>query len=121
MKPKLLDGLVLAYGLLLIALGIYGYAKDQSLISLIAGGASGAIVLLFLVITAKNRQAGRIGVAVVSLLLLGRFGMSSMKALHAPPDGAAVWHVYTIAVASLIVFLALGFGHMSAVKARKLE
>ena len=121
MKPKVLDGLVLVYGLLLIALGVYGYTKDGSVISLLAGGISGLLVLGFLAVTAKNRQLGRIGVAVVSLLLLGRFGMSAFKALNAPSDGAAVWHIYTIALASLVVFVALGVGHLGATKARKLE
>lgn len=121
MKPKVLDGLVLAYGLLLIALGVFGYLKDGSIISLAAGVGSGAVVLVFLAITAKKRQLGRIGVAVVSLLLLGRFGMQSMKAMNAAADGKAVWHVYTIAIASLIVFLALGAGHMMAMRERRLE
>ena len=121
MKPKVLDGLVLAYGLLLIALGVYGYAKDGSAISLIAGCGMGVLVLVFLGITAKKRQLGRIGVAVVSLLLLARFGMGSLKAMNAPPDGKAVWHVYTIALASLAVFVALGIGHMMAIKEKRLE
>lgn len=121
MKPKVLDGLVLGYGLLLIALGVYGYLKDGSAISLGAGLASGILVLIFLAITAKKRQVGRIGVAVVSLLLLGRFGMSSIKALGAPSDGKAVWHIYTIAIASLVVFAALGIGHMGAMRERRLE
>jgi uncharacterized membrane protein (UPF0136 family) len=120
-KPKVLDGLVLVYGLVLIALGVIGFMKDGSAISLGAGLASGIIVLIFLGITAKKRQIGRIGVAVVSLALLGQFGMKSLKAMNAPDDGKAVWHVYTIAIASLIVFLALGLGHMSAMKERKLE
>ena len=121
MKPKVLDALVLAYGLILIALGVIGYMKDGSAISLGAGVVSGLIVLGFLAITAKKRQVGRIGVAVVSLLLLGQFGMKSIKAIGAPDDGKAVWHVYIIAITSLVVFVALGLGHMMAMKEKKLE
>lgn len=119
-KPKVLDGLILGYGLSLIALGLIAYLKAGSAMSL-AGCVAGALVLGFLAITAKKRQVGRIGVAVVALVLLGKFGMESFKALNAPSDGKAVWHVYTIALASLAVFLALGIGHMAAMREKRLE
>lgn len=124
MKPKVLDGLVLGYGLLLIALGVIGYLISGSIISLIAGGGAGALVLVFLAITAKKRQIGRIGVAVISLLMLGNFGVKAIKSLSAAPmtgTQTPTWHVWTIAIASLIVFLALGLGHMAAMKERRLE
>jgi len=123
-KPKVLDGLVLAYGLLLIALGIVGYAIGHSVISLIAGGVSGALVLFFLAITAKKRQVGRIGVAVISLLMFLNFAGAIAKNLTADPAIASktpVWQAYVLAPVSLLVFLALGIGHMLAMKERKLE
>ena len=125
MKPKVLDGLVLAYGLLLIALGVVGYALGHSVISLIAGGVSGALVLFFLAITAKKRQIGRIGVAVISLLMFLNFAGAIASRLSAVatanPPKTPIWQAYVLAPVSLLVFLALGFGHMAAMKARKLE
>ena len=122
MKPKVLDGIVLAYGLFLIVLGIVGYATSQHLISLIAGGVSGALVLFFLAITAKFRQAGRIGVAVISLLMFLNFAGAIARSLTATtPSKTPIWQAYTVAPISLLVFLALGFGHMQAIKAKRLE
>lgn len=122
MKPKVLDGLVLAYGLMLIALGIVGFVAGGSVISLVAGGISGALVLFFLAITAKKRQIGRIGVAVVSLLMFLNFAGAIAKNLTATtPPKTPVWQAYVIAPVSLIVFLALGIGHMTAMKAKRLE
>ena len=125
MKPKVLDGLVLAYGVLLIVLGLIGGLVGHSTISLIAGIASGAIVLFFLAITAKKRQVGRIGVAVVSLILFLQFAGSIAMRLNAAPTAVApktpIWQAYVIAPVSLIVFLALGVGHMMAMKAKRLD
>ena len=122
MKPKVLDGLVLAYGLLLIIMGIVGYVLGHSVISLIAGGTVGALVLIFLAITAKKRQVGRIGVAVLSLLMFLNFAGAIARNLTATtPPKTPVWQAYVIAPISLLVFLALGVGHMSAMKARRLE
>lgn len=129
MKPKLLDGLILGYGILLIALGVVGYLISKanghpSIVSLVAGTASGLVVLAFLAITAKKRQIGRIGVAVVSLLMLGQFGMKAIKSLNSDPAAVAatpVWHVWTLALSSLVVFIALGMSHMAAKRERRLE
>lgn len=122
MKPKVLDGIVFAYGVFLILMGALGYLLSKHIISLIAGGTAGLLVLVFLAITAKNRQAGRIGVAVVSLLMFLNFAGAIARNLTATtPSKTPVWQAYTIAPISILVFLALGLGHMSAVKARKLE
>ncbi len=123
MKPKVLDGLVLVYGILLIALGIAGFVIAGSVISLIAGVAFGVLVLVFLAITATKRQLGRIGVAVVALIMLGQFGVKVIQSLsaNAAAPKTPVWQAWTITIASLIVFAALGLGHMSAMKARRLE
>ena len=122
MKPKVLDTIVLVYGVFLILMGALGYALSKHVISLIAGGAAGLLVLVFLAITAKNRQVGRIGVAVVSILMFLNFAGAIARNLTATtPPKTPVWQAYTIAPISLLVFLALGFGHMSAIKARKLE
>ena len=122
MKPKTLDGIVLAYGIFLIAMGVLGYILSKHLISLIAGGTAGALVLVFLAITAKKRQIGRIGVATISLLMFLNFAGAIAKNLTATtPPKTPVWQAYTIAPISLLVFLALGMGHMAAMKERRLE
>ena len=122
MKPKVLDGIVFAYGVFLILMGALGYLLSKHIISLIAGGTAGLLVLVFLAVTAKNRQVGRIGVAVVSLLMFLNFAGAIARSLTATtPPKTPVWQAYTIAPISILVFLALGLGHMSAVKARKLE
>lgn len=122
MKPKVLDGLVLAYGLFLIAMGILGYVLAKHWQSLAGGVVAGALVLFFLAITAKKRQAGRIGVAVVSLLMFLQFAGSIARSLAATtPSKTPVWQAFVIAPVSLLVFLALGLGHMSAMKAKRLE
>jgi len=123
MKPKVLDGLVLFYGLLLIVLGVIGYVVGHHFMSLVGGGTAGVLVLGFLAITAKKRQLGRIGVATVSLLMFLMFAgqIASPKATNPGDPPRRVWQAYTAASASLVVFLALGYGHMSAMKERKLE
>lgn len=123
MKPKVLDGLVLLYGLLLIALGVIGYVVGHHFMSLVGGGTAGVLVLVFLGITAKKRQLGRIGVAVISLLMFLMFaGMLVSPPAAKPGDPPRkTWQAYTAVSASLVVFFALGFGHMSAMKERKLE
>lgn len=124
MKPKVLDGIVLAYGVFLIVLGIVGYVVGHHVMSLIAGGVAGALVLFFLSITAKKRQIGRIGVAVISLLMFLQFAGSIAMRMSADPATAPktpIWQAYVIAPVSLLVFLALGMGHMAAMRERRLE
>lgn len=122
-KPKVLDGLVLFYGLFLIAMGAIGYIVGHHFMSLVGGGTAGVLVLVFLGITAKKRQLGRIGVATISLLMFFMFaGMLVSPPTPKPGDPPRkVWQAYTTAGVSLVVFLALGMGHMTAMKARRLE
>lgn len=121
-KPKVLDGLVLAYGLLLILMGILGYVLAHHWQSLAGGVTAGALVLVLLAITAKKRQIGRIGVATISLLMFLMFAGTIASHLTATtPPKTPVWQAYVIAPISLLVFLALGLGHLGAMKARRLE
>jgi uncharacterized membrane protein (UPF0136 family) len=123
-KPKALDRIVLSYGIFLIVMGVIGYVVGHHLMSLIAGGLAGALVLFFLAITAKKRQIGRIGVAVISLLMFLQFAGSIAMRLTADPATAPktpIWQAYVIAPVSLLVFAALGMGHMAAMKERRLE
>lgn len=123
MKPKVLDALVLVYGLLLIALGVIGYVVGHHFMSLVGGGTAGVLVLGFLYITAKKRQLGRIGVAVVSLLMFLMFAGTIVNPPTPKPGDPPrkTWQAYTAASASLVVFLALGLGHMTAMKEKRLE
>lgn len=113
-----LNALVAVYGVLLIVLGAYGYlfTESKSIVSLIAGGAAGLLTLAFLWYTKTNPRVGRIGNAVVALALAGQFLPKALKGPASPGD--AIWHVWTIALASILVFLALGAGHMMAMKGK---
>lgn len=111
MRMRWLDGLVILYGVFLIAMGIYGFATKGSTVSLIAGTISGLIEIGLGVITPKNPRVGRIGAAVVALLMFGNFA----KELH--PGGKP--DLIAIAVVSMIVFLLLLGGHFYAMNRRK--
>ena len=63
------------FGLLTLIGGIIGYVNAGSTVSLIAGGAAG-IALIFSGLTMqKGSRKGLVIALVITLLLLGRFGM----------------------------------------------
>ncbi len=81
-------GFFTIFGLFSIAGGALGWRKAGSKASLIAGGLSGA----FLLIAAGSLYSGQIGVGlsiggVTSLLLAGRFVPSYMKTRKMMPQG----------------------------------
>ena len=61
------------FGLLTIAGGVMGYAKAGSAASLIAGGISGALLLLAAFLLPGSSTAGIVLGGLVSLLLIGYF------------------------------------------------
>ena len=110
MRLRWLDALVLFYGILLIAMGIYGYMATKHMPSLIAGCTAGVLVIGFAALTQSNPRVGRIGSAVIALLMVGMF---TPKILDGKLDLAI------LGVASLIVFLCLAGGHFYAMSRRK--
>lgn len=61
------------FGALTIAGGVMGYVKASSMASLIAGGISGALIILAAVLLKTNVVAGLALGGVVALALVGRF------------------------------------------------
>jgi hypothetical protein len=112
--------MLVVYGLLLIVLGAYGYIwplmhpsplHKPSIISLIAGGICGLIVLFTVWWHAKSPRAARIVAAVIALLMIVQMGP---KAVSDPK-----WHTVTIAGSSLIVLILLVSAHFMAMSAKK--
>jgi uncharacterized membrane protein (UPF0136 family) len=94
----------LIYGILVLAGGIMGYVKANSMPSLIAGGVSG--VLLIGAALAMMRGMYQIGwfIAIaVAVLLLVRFGIASMSNFKMMPGGLMI-------ILSLIAIIALVVG-----------
>ena len=110
MRIRWLDALVLFYGILLIVLAVDGYLHG-SLISLISGGIFGLLEIGFAAFTTTNPRVGRIGSAVVALIILGRF-LPSYFENHKTTS-------LILAVASAIVFVCLLGGHFYAMSRRK--
>lgn len=112
-----LNPLLAVYGLVLIVSGIQAYffplAGDKvSPISLVAGVGLGGIVLGSLALAQTNPRPARIGAAVVTLLVMGRFVPAFFEKGRFYPAGL-------LALLSLVVFAALLTGHLMATAARK--
>lgn len=78
------------YGTLTIVGGVMGYIKAGSIASLIAGGASGALILLFAMLYAQQKPMGKIGLMTMSTLLLGWFGLKFSQTGAIMPAGMMV-------------------------------
>ena len=84
----------------------------SSIVSFYAGGGAGLLLLGSVALAFTNPRVGRIGAAIVCLLLLGKFGGDYLK------DG----HVWPALVMSLITFAVLGClvtGHFMGMLARR--
>jgi len=111
MKIKWLDGLVIAYGVLLIGMGIYATVTYHEIASLLGGGISGVLEIGLALYTKTNPRVGRIGSAVIALALIGMMGHEYQK------SGKPNFLILT--VASVIVFACLLGGHFYAMSKRK--
>ncbi len=76
---KLARGLAVAYGLIALIGGLIGYLKAGSVASLIAGGASGVLLIVAGLLMGSKPRAGLVLGLVVSLALLGRFVSGAIK------------------------------------------
>jgi uncharacterized membrane protein (UPF0136 family) len=101
---------MLVYGLAMVGMGIDGYVRAGSPMSLYGGGGMGAIVLLALWMTMKM-STPRWGYILALLVALGALGMFLPKLLRgdadAYPGGATV-------VLSILLMLFLIGGHFAA-------
>jgi uncharacterized membrane protein (UPF0136 family) len=105
---------VLVYALLTIGLGIDGYVAKGSWQSALAGGVAGLLLLGSLALAKTNPRAGRIGAAVITLLLLIRFLGPFIKTQDWMPAGV-------MTIASAITLAVLVGGHLLAMSRRKAQ
>jgi hypothetical protein len=110
MRSKWLDVVVLVYALLLVASGIHAFF-DHNTVGLITRCISGVVVLCLAAYGRTNPRVGRIGIAVLALVIMGHTAIEFFKK-HGTTS-------LILAVASLIVFASLGAGHMLAMKKLK--
>ncbi|MBN2365631.1 MAG: hypothetical protein EH225_06530 [Calditrichaeota bacterium] len=77
---------VFLFGLFSLIGGIIGYTKAGSLVSLLAGGLSGIILIISSIGIFKNYNLAFYVALVVALLLGGRFVMTLIKNFKVMPD-----------------------------------
>lgn len=75
------------FGALTILGGLLGFVKAKSTASLVAGGISGALIIVAAVLLASNPTAGLVLGAVISVALLGRFLPAFLKTKKVMPAG----------------------------------
>ena len=108
-----IQGVMLGYGVISIALGAYGYAKSP--VSLYMGGLVGLLIIAAAALSKTNPRVGYIGAALISLVMIGNFGGKIMK-----PDPA--WHHIVLTILSVILLASLLAGHfMAKAKSRQNE
>ncbi|BBM82803.1 TMEM14 family protein [Candidatus Uabimicrobium amorphum] len=73
------------FGIFSIIGGTIGYIKAGSLASIIAGGTSGALLLLCAFGMKKKQKLAFVGALVISLLLGARFGNSYFQTMKVMP------------------------------------
>ena len=103
---------VLVYALLTIVMGLYGYFAKGSWQSAVAGGVVGLLLLGTLALAKTYPRWGRIGAAVLALLMIGRFAGPFFKTMDWVPAGVMF-------IASVITVLVLVGGHFMAMQAKK--
>ena len=88
------------FGLLTIVGGVIGYVKAGSTASIVAGGISGAALLIAAFLLSSNPALGLIIAGVVSIALAGRFIPAFMQTGKVMPAGMmAVLSVIGVIVA----------------------
>jgi uncharacterized membrane protein (UPF0136 family) len=93
--------IVLIYAILVAVGGIMGYVKAQSSASLIAGVLSGLFLAGSAIAMMKGSyQAGWWIALIVTIVLLGRFGLAAMNEFKMMPGGMVI-------ILSLIVLVTL--------------
>ena len=112
MRLRWLDALVLSYGILLIALALYAFETKHSIMSLIMGGGSGVLEIGLAALSLTHPRPGRIGCAVVALILSVFFVQQCIKSDFK-------WDFVVLAVASIIVVVSLMGGHLYAMSKKK--
>lgn len=104
---------IAALGVISIVLGSMAYfapreGHEASIISLVAGGMFGLLMLTSLGLWKKNPRAGRIMAAVLCVLGMGNFIPKALKSGFYPNG--------LMAALTVVVFILLLVGHLSAKK-----
>ena len=88
----------LIFGVVMLLGGVMGYVKARSVPSLVAGGISGAILLIRALSIPRGWYAGLIVGLIVSLLLAGRFLPALLQRRYNPAG-----YIVPLAVAGVIL------------------
>jgi len=102
---------MIVYGIFEIVMGVVGYISKASVISLIAGCASGIIVIGCAALTKTNPRVGFITATVVALIVAGSMVGKTLKGVIYPSG--------IILVVSILFALILVGAHFAAVSKRK--
>jgi uncharacterized membrane protein (UPF0136 family) len=93
--------IVLFFGIIVAAGGVMGYVNAKSTASLIAGGIAGILLAGSAIAMMRDAyQAGWWVALVVTVALLGRFGMAALREFKMMPGGLII-------IMSLIVLVVL--------------
>ncbi len=94
-------GVVAGYGVLSLVGGVMGYVKAKSRASLIAGGASGLLLIGSAALATTHPVAGFAIASVISLALVARFARSAVAKRPGPV-------VYVMVAGGLAVLVTAG-------------
>ena len=101
---------VLIYGVLVLAGGVMGYMKAQSMASLVAGGISGLLLIgAALLMTRGSYGLGWWAALIISVLLLARFAVASLSNFKVMPGGLMI----LLSLVTIIVLLTAGRGQLT--------
>ncbi|MEO6393189.1 MAG: TMEM14 family protein [Pyrinomonadaceae bacterium] len=96
--------IILIYGLLVLAGGIMGYVKANSMASLVAGGVSGLVLIGSAVAMLRGMyQVGWWLALIVAVILLARFGMAAYSSGFKMMPGGLMIILSVIAIVALLV------------------
>jgi uncharacterized membrane protein (UPF0136 family) len=97
---------ILAYGVLNIVMGLIGYLNKGSMVSLIAGGAAGLLIIAAAALARTHPRWGYFFAFVLALMLLGRFAGPFVRTQQIFPAGV-------MAAASLLMAGILVYAHFA--------
>lgn len=104
---KWLPSVVIGYGVIMIALGLYAFVKDKSIMSLVGGGGIGVIAIGGALLSAHHPTIGNGLAALATCAAMGRFAKPFFAEGKMYPAGL-------IFGLSAITLIALAVGHFTA-------
>ncbi len=105
MHMKWLGSVLLAYGVIMIALGLYAFMKDKSVMSLVGGGAIGVLVIVGAAVAQTWPSIGYGIAAVATIAAMLRFA----KPLFADHKWYPAGVIFAL---SAITLICLAIGHL---------